>query len=529
MPLPKLAVILGAFASFSGFLFGYDTGYISGCKEMETFIRTFGVLQPDGTYILSSGRDSLITSILSVGTCLGALCGSMVGDRIGRRFGIVFYICLFFIGVALQTGCKNLAGFAIGRVFAGLGVGGTSCLVPIYQAECSPKAIRGFVVAAYQFFVTVGLLVAACVVYATKGRPDNSAYEIPIAIQFVWGAVIIGGMCILPESPRWLLLKDKQEQAKKNLSRLLGQAENSQAVTTEFAEISANLEHERSLGKGTWMDCLKYGESKTRLRIFTGMALQALQQLTGVNFIFYYGTTFFSNSGISNPFLTTIATNVVNVGMSVPGMLAADRIGRRPLMMYGAAGMAVSQLIVAAVGVAVDTSNQAGQKALVGFVCIYIAHFASTWGILAWVITSEIYPYELRGKGMSLSTATQWLFNFAIGYATPYLVDVAPGSAGLKTNVFWIWGGCCCIAFVFAYFFIPETKELSLEQCDLLYRNSSVLKSAAYRRQILEHDMHDDEIAHYDSNKRPRTEHVEDSKAVEDVKAQQSQLDEWDV
>lgn len=104
--------------------------------------------------------------------------------------------------------------------------------------------------------------------------------------------------------------------------------------------------------------------------------------------------------------------------MSVPGMLAADRIGRRPLMMYGAAGMAVSQLIVAAVGVAVDTSNQAGQKALVGFVCIYIAHFASTWGILAWVITSEIYPYELRGKGMSLSTATQWLFNFAIGVST---------------------------------------------------------------------------------------------------------------
>lgn len=192
----------------------------------------------------------------------------------------IYDIGLFFIGVALQTGCKSLAGFAIGRVFAGLGVGGTSCLVPIYQAECSPKAIRGLVVAAYQFFVTVGLLVAACVVYATKDRPDNSAYEIPIGIQFVWGALIIGGMCILPESPRWLLLKDKQEQAKRSLSRLLGQAEDSQAVSTEFAEISANLEHERSIGKGTWMDCLKYGESKTRLRIFTGMALQALQQLT---------------------------------------------------------------------------------------------------------------------------------------------------------------------------------------------------------------------------------------------------------
>ncbi|WWC65534.1 uncharacterized protein I303_108152 [Kwoniella dejecticola CBS 10117] len=510
MGLPALAVVLGAFASFSGFLFGYDTGYISGCKEMESFIRTFGTMQPDGSYLLGSGRDSLITSILSVGTCLGALCGSIVGDRIGRRFGIIFYICLFFIGVACQTGCKSLAGFAIGRVFAGLGVGGTSCLVPLYQAECSPKSIRGLVVSAYQFFVTVGLLVAACVVYATKDRADNSAYEIPIGIQFVWGALIIGGMCLLPESPRWLLSRDNHAKAKKSLSRLLGQPEDSQAVTTEFAEIAANLEHERSVGKASWADCFKYGEGKTRLRIFTGMALQALQQLTGVNFIFYYGTSFFANSGISNPFLTTIATNVVNVGMSVVGMLAADRVGRRPLMMYGAAGMAVSQLIVAAVGVAVSQANQAGQKVLVAFCCIYIAHFASTWGTLAWVITSEIYPYELRGKGMSLSTATQWLFNFAIGYATPYLVDEAPGSAGLKTNVFWIWGGCCCIAFVFAYFFIPETKELSLEQCDLLYRNSTILKSAAYRRQILQHDIHDDEIMHYSANKGPRTQHIEE-------------------
>jgi len=146
----------------------------------------------------------------------------------------------------------------------------------------------------------------------------------------------------------------------------------------------------------------------------TGLGIQALQQLTGINFIFYYGTSFFQNSGIANPFIITIATNVVNVGMTVPGIWAVDRLGRRFLLLYGAAGMAFSQLIVAIVGVATPEGNQAAQKVLVAFVCIFIAHFAATWGPLAWVVTSEIYPTTTRGKQMSMSTASNWLLIFAI-------------------------------------------------------------------------------------------------------------------
>lgn len=133
-------------------------------------------------------------------------------------------------------------------------------------------------------------------------------------------------------------------------------------------------------------------------------------------------------------------------------MWAADRVGRRPLMLIGAAGMGVAQLIVAITGTAISQDNQAGQKVLVAFVMIFIAFFATTWATLAWVITSETYPYSLRAKGMSLSTATQWLFNFAIGYATPYLVDSGPNNANLGSKVFFIWGGCCVLATVFAYF-----------------------------------------------------------------------------
>jgi MFS family permease len=135
----------------------------------------------------------------------------------------------------------------------------------------------------------------------------------------------------------------------------------------------------------------------------------------------YYGTSFFQNSGINNAFLITIAINVVNTGMSVPGMYMADKVGRRPLMILGAIGMAVCQIIVAAVGVATPESSQTSQKVLVAFVCIYIAFFASTWATLAWVITSEIYPYEIRAKGMSLSTATQvsWGFSMKL-YQAPF-------------------------------------------------------------------------------------------------------------
>lgn len=491
--ISPMAVGMAAFAAFGGFLYGYDTGYISGVKEMPGWLETFTDAGPDGTHVLSSGKNSLVTSILSAGTFCGALAAYPVGDTLGRRFGIIAYLGLFVIGVALQTGGQNLAAFVVGRVFAGLGVGGTSCLVPMYQAECAPKSIRGGLVACYQWMITIGLLIAAIVVNGTKNMSGKASYQIPIGLQFIWAAILVVGLAILPESPRYLLMKGRDEQARRALSRVLRADVDSQEVNEELAEIAANLHHERAIGATSYLDCFRSGPGRNALRTWTGIGLQALQQLTGINFIFYYGTQFFKNSGIANPFLITIATNVVNVGMTVPGIWAVDKLGRRSLLLYGAAGMAISQLIVAAVGVAVSTNNQAGQKVLVAFVCIFIAHFAATWGPLAWVVTSEIYPTATRAKQMSMSTASNWLLNFGIGYATPYLVDDVPGSAGLKSNVFWIWSGCCFLCFAFVYFLIPETKGLSLEQVDILYRNSSIRKSNSFRKQILAENMHDED------------------------------------
>jgi len=211
-----------AFAAFGGILFGYDTGTISGLQQMPNWLRTFGhpvpvsSTFPDG-YGISSAQRSLVVSILSAGTffgpfnhsCyflpssdltyLGALSAAPMADIMGRKWGIVLSCLVFSIGIALQTAATGLTPFIIGRVWAGLGVGLVSTIVPMYQSECSPKWIRGAVVGLYQWGIAIGILVAAVFNNATKNRPDHSSYRIPVAIQFIWAAVLGGGMAILPE------------------------------------------------------------------------------------------------------------------------------------------------------------------------------------------------------------------------------------------------------------------------------------------------------------------------------------------
>ncbi|CAE6393999.1 unnamed protein product [Rhizoctonia solani] len=468
-PKNKLAgILMTTFAAFGGILFGYDTGVISGVKEMKNWLQTFGHQGLDGEWEISTKNESLIVSILSAGTFFGALLAAPMGDMLGRKWGLIAACLVFCVGVALQTGATG---------------------VPVF-VECSPKWIRGAVVSCYQWAITIGLLLAAIVNNATKNRPDYSSWRIPIALQFIWAAILVGGMLVLPESPRYLIKRGRDQAAQQALARLLSLHPEDPEVETELNDIRANLRAEEELGSGSYADCFKQGPNKILTRVMTGIFLQAWQQLTGINFIFYYGTTFFQNSGIRNPFLITIATNVVNVGMTVPGIWAVDKVGRRRLLLIGAAGMLICEYLVAIIGVTISVENQAGQKVLIAFVCIYIAFFASTWGPIAWVVTGEIFPLAIRAKAMSLSTASNWLWNFGIGYATPYLVNEGPGNANLGVKVFFIWGSTCVGCLLFTYFLIPETKGLSLEQIDILYQNTNAINSVAYRRQLIAEDVH---------------------------------------
>ncbi|KAI0246702.1 MFS monosaccharide transporter [Lactifluus subvellereus] len=490
-PKSKLAgILMTAFAAFGGILFGYDTGTISGIQQMPDWLRTFGhpvpvsSSFPDG-YGISSSQRSLIVSILSAGTFFGALLAAPFADILGRKWGLVASCLVFSGGVALQTAATAIPLFVVGRVIAGLGVGLVSTLVPMYQSECSPKWIRGAVVSGYQFAITIGILLSNIFNNATKNRPNHSSYRIPIAIQFIWAAVLACGMAFLPESPRWLTKKHRDSDAAAALSRLTSLPPDHPEVVSELEEIRLNLKYEEELGEASYLDCFRSTDNRIRMRTLTGIFIQAWQQLTGINFIFYFGTAFFTNAGIRNPYLISIATSTVNVGMTVPGIWGVERFGRRRLLLVGAIGMTICEFIIAIIGSTTTQSNQSAQSAEVALVCFYIAFFASTWGPVTWVVTGEIFPLKIRAKAMSLSVASNWLWNFAIGYATPYMVDSGPGNANLGTKVFYIWGTTCFCCIVFAYFCIPETKGLSLEQIDVLYKNVTPLNSVSYRKRLI--------------------------------------------
>ena len=345
-----------------------------------------------------------------------------------------------------------------------------SALIPLYQSETAPKWIRGTVVGAYQWAITIGLLIAAVVDNATKDRDDTGSYRIPIAVQFAWALIIFFGMLVLPETPRMYIKRGNPERAAKSLATLRRLDVDHPAIVEELGEIMANHEYEMSLGKASYLDCFRGNLGK---RLATGCLLQALQQLTGVNFIFYYGTSFFQNSGISNPFVVSMITSCVNVASTFPGLYLVEKWGRRNLLLFGAIGMAVCQFIVAITGTVAGVDNQSAQKALIAFVCIYIFFFACSWGPVAWVVTGEIFPLKVRAKSLSMTTASNWLLNFAIGYATPYMVNDGPGNANMGAKVFFVWGGCCFICIFFVWAMIYETKGLSLEQVDELYGKCS--------------------------------------------------------
>jgi len=473
------AIAVGLFVAFGGVLFGYDTGTISGITAMDYWLKLFA--DESNNYKLTSNQNSLIVSILSAGTFFGALTASPAADKLGRRLGLLISTGIVFnFGVILQTAATSRPLFIAGRFFAGFGVGLVSAMIPLYQSETAPKWIRGTIVGCYQLAITIGLLLANIVNNSSKDRNDTGSYRIPVAVQFAWSSILVAGLLFLPETPRYLIKRDRRDKAALALAKLRRLPADHPAVEGELAEIEANHRYELSLGKATYGDCFKGTIGK---RLLTGCLLQSLQQLTGVNFIFYYGTQYFKNANFSRPFIIQVITGVVNVVSTFPGLYLVEKMGRRGLLLMGAIGMCACQFIVASVGVARPETDIAAQRAAIAFVCIYIFFFASSWGPVAWVVTGELFPLKVRAKCLSMTTASNWLLNWAIAYATPYMVD--PEHANLKSKVFYVWGSFCFVCIAFTYFMIYETKGLALEEVDELYAIvGQAWKSRAFRPRV---------------------------------------------
>ncbi|KAH8678949.1 general substrate transporter [Tricladium varicosporioides] len=500
-PVTMKAYLMCAFASFGGIFFGFDSGYISGVMGMNYFIHLYtGLPIPAAdaskevlkAFALPAWKKSLITSILSAGTFFGALIAGDLADWIGRRTTIIAGCAIFIVGVILQTASTALGLLVAGRLIAGFGVGFVSAIIILYMSEIAPKKVRGAIVSGYQFCITIGILLASCVDYGTQNRLDTGSYRIPIAIQMLWALILAGGLFLLPESPRYFVKKGNLEMAAKVLTRLRGEPEGSEYIQQELAEIVANHEYEISVIPqtgyfGSWMACFTGGlrkPSSNLRRTILGTSLQMMQQWTGINFIFYFGTTFFQALGtIKNPFLIGLVTTLVNVCSTPLSFWTIERYGRRTIMIVGALGMLICEFIVGIVGVTAGRESQHNNSAVqsqIAFICIYIFFFATTWGPGAWVLIGEIFPLPIRSRGVGLSTASNWLWNCIIAVITPYMVGTEPGEANMGSKVFFVWGSLCTACFIYAYILIPETKGLSLEQVDRMLEETSPRTSAAW-------------------------------------------------
>ncbi|KAF4972132.1 hypothetical protein FZEAL_9664 [Fusarium zealandicum] len=506
-PVTWKAYLLCAFASFGGIFFGYDSGYINGVNGSKFFIN---MVEGPGKDKLLESHQSLIVSILSCGTFFGAIIAGDVADWIGRKWTVIMGCAIYCFGVVIQMitgagGSDPLGCLVAGRLIAGFGVGFESAIVILYMSEICPRKVRGALVAGYQFCITIGLLLAACIVYATQDFYDTRSYRIPIAIQFPWAVILGGGLIFLPDSPRYFVKKGRIEDAIDALARVRGQPKDSKYVQSEIAEIVANEEYERQIIPnttwfGTWANCFKgsvFSAKSNLRRTILGASLQMMQQWTGVNFIFYYSTPFLQSTGaIDNVFLISLVFTLVNVCSTPLSFWTVERFGRRSILILGALGMLICQFLVAIIGVTVGfnhthptptaddpnkvtADNVSAVNAQIAFIAIFIFFFASTWGPGAWIVIGEIFPLPIRSRGVGLSTASNWLWNTIIAVITPYMVGEDRGN--LKSSVFFIWGGLCTCAFVYAYFLVPETKGLSLEQVDKMMEETTPRNSAKWK------------------------------------------------
>ncbi|KFH42250.1 Hexose transporter-like protein [Hapsidospora chrysogenum ATCC 11550] len=473
-PLPrvtKMSFMMGVLVSMGGLIFGYDTGQISGFLEMVDFLDRFGQTNSEGERYFSTVRSGLIVALLSIGTLTGALVAAPIADRIGRRLSISLWCIVTSVGFVIQIAAITAwYQVMIGRYVAGLGVGALSLLVPMYQAETAPPWIRGALVCAYQLFITMGIFLAACFNYGTeKNYPNSSAsWRIVVGLGWLWTLILGVGILFFPETPRFDFRNGQAERAKRTLCKVYGTTPNHWSVYTQVEEIQMKLRAEDKIKVGPWREFTgMFRAPRMTYRILLGMGLQMFQQLTGANYFFYYGTTIFRSVQI-NSFITQIILNTINFVTTFLGLYMVEHFGRRKSLIAGSIWMFICFMIFASVGHFMLNLDDPALTptpgvVLIVFACLFILGFATTWGPMIWTIQAEIFPSRYRAKGMALSTASNWIWNFNIGFFTPFITKAIDFRYG------YVFAGCNILGALIVYFFVIEGQGRTIEEIDTAY------------------------------------------------------------
>lgn len=470
--------------AFGGFVFGFDTGTISGFVNMEDFLERFGQTHADGSLYLSNVRVGLLISIFNIGCAFGGIFLSRSGDMYGRRIGIMFAMAIYVVGIIVQISSQDKwYQVMIGRAITGLAVGTVTVLSPLFISETAPKSLRGTLVCCFQLFITAGIFIGYCVTYGTKKLEGSRQWRIPLGLCFLWAIFLVAGMLCMPESPRYLVEKERIEEAKKSIARSNKTTPEDAIVLNEVQLIQAGIDREKLAGSALWKE-LVTGKPRIFRRVVMGIMLQSLQQLTGNNYFFYYGTTIFQAVGLKDSFQTSIILGIVNFASTFVGIYIIERMGRRITLLMGSAFMFVCFIIYAVIGSTNlyrdgefdnNNTNKPSGNAMIFITCLYIFGFASTWAGGVYTIVSESYPLRIRSKAMATATAANWMWGFLISFFTPFI------TSAIHFNYGFVFAGCLFFSFFYVYFFVSETKGLSLEEVDELYaQNILPWKSSAW-------------------------------------------------
>jgi sugar porter (SP) family MFS transporter len=437
-------------AALGGLLFGYDTAVISGAIG---FLRAhFG---------LNAAETGWAASSALVGCIAGAALAGEASDRFGRKKAMMAAALLYTVSAVWSAIPASVAEFVTARIIGGVGVGMASVLSPLYISEIAPAEIRGKLVSYNQLAIVGGILVVYFVNYFIAGL-GNDAWNTALGWRWMFGsealpaALFFLTLFTIPETPRWLVKRNREEAALATLQRSLGAVR----AREELASIRESLKIE----EGTIGELFRPG---LRRAMLLGIALAVLQQITGINVFMYYAPEIFKGlgAGTDTALLQTVVIGVFNLGFTVVAIKTVDRVGRRPLLLIGAGGMGVS---LAGLGAAAYLGTTASWVLL--FVLGYIACFAMSVGPVVWVVISEIFPTKVRGRAMAIATLLLWSANYLVSQTFP-MIDEDPLLVEIFHHAFpfWLYAAFCLVMVIVVARWVPETKGKSLEAIEHLW------------------------------------------------------------
>lgn len=475
------------FASVGGLSFGYDQGVIANVLVMKDFVERW----PVGPW-----EKGLMTAVLELGALFGALLSGVLADRYSRRNAIFLASLIFCIGSGIQTKAQSLGELIVGRAIGGLGVGALSMLSPLYMAEISPPELRGSLLALEQLAIVLGVVVGFWTGFLTRNVPGSASWRIPLALQFFPGLALCLGCFLLPPSPRFLVLKGRLEDAMQSLAKLrlrtATEAARDPLLRLEMLEMQVNvaLEMQESdtadidRAKGVICSWTQLFTKKYINRTSIGILIMFFQQWSGINSLLYYGPTIVTSIGIKGNLVTLIVSGgigIVQFLAVIPAILYLDKWGRKPLLRGGSAMMTLSHLIIAVLIYRYE-DNWASYPlaAWLAVTCIYsfTAAYGMSFGPIGWVLPSEVFPLPVRGKGVSISTASNWINNFLIGLITPPMMQTSP------TATFLLFATACLAAHIWSTHLVPETAGASLEDMDAVFESKVGMEERKVKHQL---------------------------------------------